>query len=426
MQDEERLEPDAKAAEAFEAMVKHYRDLAGVEVKGTMQIEMEQDGTTATGEEIEARIVRVGKGAGLIELRGFTSTFKDSAVWIVHESTDHSYYTESFEDSPYWLLFNRFQDLPFPHLAILWGDEDMDFVWAELHSRSTMLVPTKIEDVTNDEGAKERLITLSSPHASLVLHQNPKTKLIDAAEHEITGGIYVRDGAIIRSMYEFEHTVYENAGEAPEITFQPAGRQRVDFIAALVDRPPPTVAGAGAIGEMPQPRQDPGAALEGKPAPVFDLPLLAGGSVELEKLKGQVVVLDFWATWCPPCREALPRLHEVGKWARNEELPVHVYAVNCWEEGDANEAKMKIVDNFWQGHKYTLPVAMDLDDSVVTAYLVTGIPTTVVIRSDGVVHSYHVGAPPNYFEWLKGEITDALHELEGDGRDEGDEHGHAH
>ena len=408
-QDDERYPPDPKAAKAFEELVKHYREIPAVEINCKLTIAMEQEGAKAAGEEITGKVVRSADAAGLVELRGFTSTIVGDTIWIVHESTDHSYYTEKFEDSPYWLLLNRFLDLPLPHLAILWGEAEMSDVWMQLHSRTPYLMPTKVEDAVKEDGTKERLITLSSPEASFVLHQNPETKLIETAKHEITGGFYVRDGAIIRTTYEFEHTVHENAADAPKIAFDPAGRQRVDFIAALVDVPPPQALGAG---DLQGAGQAPAAALEGEAAPAFDLPLLGGGSAKLEDLKGQVVVLDFWATWCPPCRRALPLLHDVGKWAKAEELPVRVFAVNCWEEGDTNEAKEKTAAEFWTHNKYTLPVAMDYGSVVAAAYGVNGIPTTVVIRSDGVVHTWHEGAPDDYVEWLKGEIKDAIAALE--------------
>ena len=107
-------------------------------------------------------------------------------------------------------------------------------------------------------------------------------------------------------------------------------------------------------------------------------------------------------------------LHDVGKWVRDKELPVRVIAVNCWEHGDTDEARAKTAGDFWNNAKYTLPVAMDHNGATATAYGVQGIPTTVVIRSDGVVHSYHVGAPPNYVEWLEEEIEDAIAALEGE------------
>jgi len=419
IQDDERFVPDAKAAEAFEAMVKHYRELPGVEINCVMQIEMEQDGQTSKGEKVEARLVRSGDSTGTLELRGFTCTIKNKSLWMVHESTEHSYYVERFDDSPYWPLLMSFQDLPFPHLAILWGEAEMPDLWMQLHSRTPMLVPTKVEMVEHEDGATERLITLSSPDATMVIHQNPRTKLIDRIEHEITGGMFVRDGAVLRSTYTYEDQVFENVADAPKIVFDTGGRQRVDFVAALVDRPVPEVA----IGEMPEaPRDDPGAALEDQPAPAFDLPMLGGANVELSALKGQVVVLDFWATWCPPCRKALPSLHEVGAWVKSEELPVRIFAVNCWEHGDNDGARAKSAGDFWKSNNYSLPILMDHQAAAATAYGVQGIPTTVIIRSDGVVHAYHVGAPPNYVEWLQGEIKGALAALEGDG--DGNAHGH--
>ena len=154
--------------------------------------------------------------------------------------------------------------------------------------------------------------------------------------------------------------------------------------------------------------------LKGKAAPVFVLQTAQGQEVNLEKLAGQVVVLDFWATWCGPCRQALPFLHKVGRWAKDEQLPVKIYTVNVWEHGETPEEKLEAARDFWKSQKFTLPIAMDYTDETAKAYGVTGIPTSVIIRADGVVHEVHVGAGGNYEQLMKQSIEEAIKAVEAD------------
>ena len=122
--------------------------------------------------------------------------------------------------------------------------------------------------------------------------------------------------------------------------------------------------------------------LLGKPAPEFKLPLLSGGTVDLAKLKGKVVILNFWATWRRPCRKGLPALADLGKQYGSKGLLV--YAVNLRE-------KPEQVRNFLTTQKLELPVALDEDATVADRYKVSGIPQTVLVDAQGIVQAVHVG-----------------------------------
>src|SRR6266567_6324367 len=75
-------------------------------------------------------------------------------------------------------------------------------------------------------------------------------------------------------------------------------------------------------------------ALVGKQAPDFALKTLDDKDVKLSDLKGNVVVLDFWATWCPPCRKSLPHLNKVANDKELADKGLKVFAVNCRETKD--------------------------------------------------------------------------------------------
>src|SRR6185295_17811123 len=119
---------------------------------------------------------------------------------------------------------------------------------------------------------------------------------------------------------------------------------------------------------------EPTAVKEGEAAPDFTLATLSGDSVTLSKLHGSVVVLDFWATWCGPCKMALPKIQEFAKWAESSGQPIKVYAVDVWEHTTGADQTKEKVGEFWKSKGYTFPTLLDLDQAVVKKYGFQSIP----------------------------------------------------
>lgn len=122
----------------------------------------------------------------------------------------------------------------------------------------------------------------------------------------------------------------------------------------------------------------------GTPAPDFEVATLDGKSVKLSSFKGHPVLIDFWATWCPPCREGLPITNKMHEQFKSQGL--QVLAIS-------NE-DAKTVKDFIDKNKYSMPTFIDPDGDSDKAYQIQGIPTTVVIDAEGKVSSYTMGLEP--------------------------------
>jgi thiol-disulfide isomerase/thioredoxin len=114
-----------------------------------------------------------------------------------------------------------------------------------------------------------------------------------------------------------------------------------------------------------------------EPAPAFRLALLDGGAVSSQDLHGRVVVLDFWTSWCPPCRREFPELEKVYEKFRVRP-GIAFYAV----DGDRNDTPEK-ARRFFREAGYRLPVAYDHGSKVYEAFSAPGFPTLVVIDRTG-------------------------------------------
>lgn len=123
-------------------------------------------------------------------------------------------------------------------------------------------------------------------------------------------------------------------------------------------------------------------ALVGQPAPAFQLEKLDGSKFKLADRKGQIVVLDFWATWCGPCMQTMPLVE--GVIAEFADRKVELLAVNMEEQADQ-------VKSLLERHKFKVPVAIDRDGAVAAKYAVTAIPQTVIIDREGKVARLFVG-----------------------------------
>ncbi len=153
----------------------------------------------------------------------------------------------------------------------------------------------------------------------------------------------------------------------------------------------------GDEGEAPQ---RPALAVKaGDPAPDFKLMTLDGKEVTLASLKGKVVLLDFWATWCGPCKAAMPTIQKISEDYKSKD--VVVLGVNTFEQ------KPDAAKDYLAKKKFTYGCLLK-GDELAKAYGVTGIPTLVIIGKDGKVASTEVGMSDESGAMLRKAIDAAL------------------
>jgi peroxiredoxin len=144
-----------------------------------------------------------------------------------------------------------------------------------------------------------------------------------------------------------------------------------------------------------------GLSLEGQIAPNFTLKGGDGDNKRLSEYRGRVVMLNFWATWCAPCRQEMPHLNEL--YLTYENLGFVVLGVNLDEQ---ERRAMSLSDEL--GVVY--PNVFDLSKQVSHLYQVDAMPTTFLIDRDGKIRHVHKGYRPEYIETYQGQVRALLRE----------------
>jgi len=138
------------------------------------------------------------------------------------------------------------------------------------------------------------------------------------------------------------------------------------------------------------------AAITGHPAPDFELTSPDGEVIRLSDYKGTPVIVNFWATWCAPCRAEFPEFQQAS--VDNADQLVIIGVNNTVAD------QPELVPDFLKEFGITFPIVLDVDGSTVETYRILGMPTTIFIDSNGVVNEVFTG--PLNKAYIESKITE--------------------
>ncbi len=141
--------------------------------------------------------------------------------------------------------------------------------------------------------------------------------------------------------------------------------------------------------------------MEGQMAPDFVLKSSSGENLRLSEYRGDVVMINFWATWCGPCRQEMPLLDEL--YARYQRVGFNLLGVNI---DDDSQRAMRMVDEL--GIRF--PVLFDERKEVSELYNVEAMPATILVDREGIVRYVHHGYKPGYEDRYLDQIRSLLRE----------------
>lgn len=121
---------------------------------------------------------------------------------------------------------------------------------------------------------------------------------------------------------------------------------------------------------------------EGQRAPNATLVDLQGSQLKISDLKGRPLIINFWATWCPPCRAEIPELDAVYREHRDKGL--EVLGINYGEESET-------VQGFLKGMEVSYRIVMDPYDEAADRYRIAALPTSFFVDSEGIIRAVHLG-----------------------------------
>jgi peroxiredoxin len=140
----------------------------------------------------------------------------------------------------------------------------------------------------------------------------------------------------------------------------------------------------GFAGSSRPPMEPIKVAVLGEPAPDFTLEDISGKQYSLNDLRGKVVLVNFWATWCPPCRAEMPSMEKLNQLLRGEDFVM--LAVNIEPNG------RQTVPRFLENSSHSFPILFDEQGIVQQLYGVYKFPETFVVRKDGIIDDKVIGA----------------------------------
>jgi len=376
------IEADRKAAtEALGEIVKAYRSVKGVQVEVEVTVAAASlGGGSGSGPAVKMQCTFGEKRQALVALRDYQLRISGGKIVATHDSNPLAYLEVSDHGSPYYALFNAFQALPVPELALALGEDAIDEVCMQVLPQLPEVLPARIED-EEVEGQVAKVIVLESDDATQTVRISfdPDTKLIERTVGTKKSGDEVEDGGALTWTVRSKAKVPAKAPDPSTFAFDSNGKQKVDGLAALIVRDANAAADRDVAGLK-----------AGEPAPALALPAVGGGDWDLIAQRPKPVLVDFWATWCGPCKAALPGLAKLkAEFAGKAEFMM----VNAGEQGSREEREASIAKVFRE-RKVEMPCVLDLDGQAARRWLIRAFPTTFVVAPDGKIAGVWEGSSP--------------------------------
>ncbi len=329
----------------------------------------------AAGQHSETMEVALGPGSDAqVRMEGYVVTAKDGRFYLERRTLPGKYFTAPLDSD----LLRTFRGLaggatpPIPQCVMRYGDGAGQYVEAFGVSRARNLRLSGYEVREQSKPSVHELRFQADDGVKVTATIDPETRFIL--------GIRIEDAL---GSHELVMSPKRHERLPVPIAFDPAGRREVESLGGL----------RLAVGD---------------PAPDFTLESLTGAPVTLSDHRGAVVILDFWATWCGPCRLALPKLQQFSRWADENGHPVRVFAVDIGERQPTPEGIREVVSQYWKSQGFSMPTLLDFEGTVAEAYEVGPIPFTVMVGPDGRIAGTRAGYDANAMENMKREALEAL------------------
>lgn len=357
-----------------------YADLKSLDAAGTIAVDIQIEGASGQKHSSDFTTSFVTPNKFRHEVKGDLLVGSTGQKLYTYKSDDSAY---TMADAPKEKVASK--ELPRDLIGVL-EMQDPSLVLALSKAPSDELAENVTEaakdaDTTIGEASYPTLALSLKDHGKLRLSVDPQTHLVRQARFDLTAPLKQRRADLASAIVTVDYTRVSTESPAKDELFAWA--------------PPPGAKDATAMAAAQAPDAVATSELEGKKAPEFKLDQFKGKPVSLADLKGKVVILDFWATWCGPCRMGLPHLDKVYKDKKGDGLKA--FAVNLREEKGE-------VEQFVKQTGLSVPILMDTEGKVAEQYGVEGIPQTVVIGKDGKIRKIFVG----YSDQLEDEVRSLI------------------